>query len=321
MKIQYREFTRPSACEEGEVFSRSWQPDAAPRAIIQIAHGMQEHAGRYDRFARRLAENGWAVYANDHIGHGKSAMGHMGTFSMMPGGFEFLLADMHTLFAYARDEHPDLPCALLGHSMGSIASGIFPARYDDAEILILMGTPAPNALAGFGAVLAGAAARLKGPTAQSPLITRLADANTGAGSSRDPMERNAWLSRDENEVRRAIADPLFGNPFSASAYRELFRALREFGSRKWAGSVKNMPILITAGAADPCGRCGVGPKHYAEALRSSGHTDVTLKLYDGARHELLNELNHTEVEDMLIAFLAQKLESLSAGRNENGHAQ
>ena len=123
MKIQYREFTRPSACGEGEVFSRSWQPDAAPRAIIQIAHGMQEHAGRYDRFARRLAENGWAVYANDHIGHGKSAMGHIGTFSMMPGGFEFLLADMHTLFAYARDEHPDLPCALLGHSMGSIASG------------------------------------------------------------------------------------------------------------------------------------------------------------------------------------------------------
>ena len=96
MKIQYREFTRPSACGEGEVFSRSWQPDSAPHAIIQIAHGMQEHAGRYDRFARRLAENGWAVYANDHIGHGKSAMGHMGTFSLMPGGFEFLLADMHT---------------------------------------------------------------------------------------------------------------------------------------------------------------------------------------------------------------------------------
>ncbi len=310
MEIQYREFTRPSACGEGDVFSRAWLPDTAPRAIIQIAHGMQEHAGRYDRFARRLAANGWAVYANDHIGHGKSAMGHIGTFSLSPGGFEFLLKDMHTLFEYAMREYPGLPRVLMGHSMGSIASGIFPARYDDEDVLILMGTPAPNAMAGLGVLLAGAAAQVKGPTAQSPFITKLADANTGAGSSNDPMKRNAWLSRDENEVRRAIGDPLFGEPFSATAYRELFHALREFGGRGWASRVKDMPILITAGGADPCGHNGAGPRHYYEALRASGHTDVTLKLYDGARHELLNELNHVAVEDMLIDFITRKLAGL-----------
>lgn len=316
MNILYHEFTRPSACGEGDVFSRSWLPDTEPHAIIQIAHGMQEHAGRYDRFARRLAENGWAVYANDHIGHGKSAMGHMGTFSLTPGGFEFLLTDMHTLFQYARKEHPCLPCVLFGHSMGSIASGIFPARYNDADILILMGTPAPNAMAGLGAWLAGVIALIKGPTAQSPFLTKLANANTGAGSSDDPMERNAWLSRDTDAVRRAVDDPLFGKPFSASAYRELFRGLREFGSRSWASRVKDMPILITAGAADPCGRCGAGPKHYCGALLACGHTDVTCRLYEGARHELLNELNHKEVEDMIIAFLAQKLTALPGKQKE-----
>lgn len=310
MEILYRELTRPSACGEGEVFTRVWKPDAAPRAVIQIAHGMQEHAGRYDQFARHLAASGWAVYANDHIGHGKSAMGHLGTFSRRPGGFTFLLQDMHTLFKFATSEHPGLPKVLLGHSMGSIASGIFPARFDDEDILILMGTPAPNALAGIGVLLAGMIAQLKGPTAESPLITKLANANIGSGSSPDPMERNAWLSRDRKEVRRAIEDPLFGEPFSASAYRELFHGLQEFGGRHWAASVKDMPILITAGAADPCGRNGAGPRHYYEALRASGHTDVTLKLYDGAHHELLHEINRAEVEDMLIRFIEEKLSQL-----------
>lgn len=307
MKILYRELTRPSSCGEGDVFTRVWEPDAAPRAIIQIAHGMQEHAGRYDRFALRLAANGWAVYANDHIGHGKSALGHLGTFSRKPGGFAYLLQDMHTLFEFAVSEHPGLPKVLLGHSMGSIASGIFPARFDDEDILILMGTPAPNVLAGLGACLAGMMARLKGPTAESPLITKLANANIGSVSSPDPMERNAWLSRDREEVRRAIEDPLFGEPFSASAYRELFRGLQEFGGRGWAASVKDMPILITAGAADPCGRNGAGPRHYYDALRASGHTDVTLKLYDGAHHELLNETNRAEVEEMLVRYIEEKL--------------
>ncbi len=186
MKILYRELTRPSSCGEGDVFTRVWEPDAAPRAIIQIAHGMQEHAGRYDRFALRLAANGWAVYANDHIGHGKSALGHLGTFSRKPGGFAYLLQDMHTLFEFAVSEHPGLPKVLLGHSMGSIASGIFPARFDDEDILILMGTPAPNVLAGLGACLAGMMARLKGPTAESPLITKLANANIGSVSSPTP---------------------------------------------------------------------------------------------------------------------------------------
>ena len=261
MEILYRELTRPSACGEGDVFTRVWEPNSAPCAIVQIAHGMQEHAGRYDRFARHLAENGYAVYANDHIGHGKSAMGHLGTFSRRPGGFEFLLQDMHTLFELAVSEHPGLPKILLGHSMGSIASGIFPARFDDEDILILMGTPAPNALVGIGVGLAGMIARLKGPTAESPLITKLANANIGSGSSPDPLERNAWLSRDQEEVRRAIEDPLFGEPFSASAYRELFCGLREFGGRNWAASVKDMPVLIMAGTADPCGRNGAGPRH------------------------------------------------------------
>ncbi len=311
MEIDYCEFRRTSSCGEGELCSRVWLPDDTPKAVVQLAHGMQEHAGRYDHFARSLAMIGLAVYANDHIGHGKSAMGHMGTFSLTPGGFSFLLQDMHTLFAYAKQRHPGLPCILLGHSMGSIASGIFPARYNDADVLILMGTPAPNPLAGLGAWLAGIAARVKGPTAESRLITRLAESNMGVHPSHDPLKRNAWLSRDTNEIRWAVEDPLFGKPFSASAYRELFYALREFGGSGWASCIrKDMPVLIMAGTADPCGRNGAAPRHYYEALRASGHTDVTLHLFEGARHELLHETNRDEVENALAEFIVNKLRVL-----------
>ena len=310
MAVLYQNCTRASSCGEGRIFTHIWSPDTPPRAIIQIAHGMQEHAGRYDHFARLLAENGWVVYANDHIGHGRSTMGHMGTFSIKTGGFSFLLEDMHTLFERAATEHPGLPKVLLGHSMGSIASGLFPTRYDDADILILMGTPAPNHLAGAGALLARIIAQWKGPTAVSPFLTQLANANIGSGSSNDPMEQNSWLSRDTAEVRRAVQDPLFGKPFSASAYGELFRGLQAFGSRKWAAQVKNMPVLIIAGGADPCGKNGAGPRHYYEALRASGHTDVTLRLFDGARHEILHETNREEVETVLLAYLEEKLSSL-----------
>ena len=310
MEIRYQEFTHPSACGEGDVFARSWLPDTPPKAIIQIAHGMQEHAGRYDRFARHLAEHGWAVYANDHIGHGRSTMGHMGTFSLKPGGFEFLLQDMHSLFEIAEKNHPGLPVVLFGHSMGSIASGIYPRRFDDAQILILMGTPASNPMVGLGIAMAGSYAKLKGPTAISSMMTKMASANIGSGGSSDPMVANAWLSRDENEVRKATEDPLFGNPFSASAYRELFLGIREFGGKNWGSTVPDIPILITAGGDDSCGNRGAAPKHYYDALIASGHHDVTLKIYDGAHHELLNEINRDEVEEMIFGFITEKLAAL-----------
>ncbi len=313
MEIQYREFTHPSACGEGGVFARVWLPDIPPTAVVQIAHGMQEHAGRYDHFARRLAAQGFAVYANDHIGHGYSDLGHVGTFCLKPGGFEYLLQDMHALFDIAVTEYPGLPKVLLGHSMGSIAAAIYPARYDDEDILILMGTPAPNPMLGFGIALAKNCVRRHGPTAVSPLITKMANADIGGSTSTDPMEFCAWLSRDTEEVRKVLEDPLFGKPFSASAYLELFRGLREFGSRGWAKSVKDMPILITAGSDDSCGGRGAGPRHYDAALRSTGHRDVTLRLYEGARHELLHELNYLEVEDMLTDYIAEKLIQVQKG--------
>lgn len=315
VEIRITELRRPSACGEGDLFSRRWDlPEQKPKAILQIAHGMNEHCGRYDRFARLLAAQGYVVYANDHIGHGNSDFGHRGTFSLQKGGFEFLLQDMKTLYRYAEEEHPGLPRILFGHSMGSIASAVYPARDPNIDLLILMGTPAQNPLGGLGMLIAGITSTLSGRTKRSQFLIRASEADMGK-CALDPMERNRWLSRDENEVRKFVGDPLRGETFSASAYGEMLAALREFGSRNWPRTIPEIPVLITAGAADSVGKCGAGPKFYYQRLLAAGHQDVTLRPYDGARHELLNETNREEVTADLLAYLDEKTEKILSRRN------
>ncbi|MBE6884139.1 MAG: alpha/beta hydrolase [Ruminococcaceae bacterium] len=314
--IETRELTGISASGEEGLFSRCWLPEKEPRAVIQIAHGMNEHSGRYDRFARFLVSNGFAVFANDHIGHGRSDMGHPRTFSMKKGGFDYLLKDMHTLYDYAMRLYPGLPTALFGHSMGSIAAGLYVERYNEPETLILCGTPLQNPMAGLGGVVAKATTLLKGRTAVSSLLSKAAQKGMSEGE-KDPYKAAAWLTRDAAEIEKFVKDPLSGGEFSASAYGELLGALKEFGSVKWAKKVKDIPILVTGGTADTCGGCGKAPKYYYERLIENGRTDVTLKLWNDCRHELLNELNRKDVEMYMLDFLQEKLQLTEAAEGTN----
>ena len=304
--IEIRELMGESASGEKGLFSRCWLPTKEPRAVIQIAHGMNEHCGRYDRFAKMLAQNGFAVFANDHIGHGRSDMGHPRTFSMKKGGFEFLLEDMHQLYNYAMQLYPGLPVALFGHSMGSIAAGLYVKRYNEPEALILCGTPSQNPIAPIGIALARTTELFKGRTAVSRFLVKASQKGMSEGEP-DPYKAAMWLTRDEEITRRFAEDPLCGGEFSASAFGDLLGGLMEFGSVKWAKSVKDIPILVTGGAADTCGDLGKAPKYYYERLVENGRTDVTLKLWNDCRHEILNELNKDDVEEYMLAFLKEKL--------------
>ena len=304
MEFLREEYWRNSSSGEGKIFSQAWLPKEAPRAILQIAHGMSEHSGRYDHFAALLAENGFAVFANDHIGHGNSAMGHMGTLAMKDGGFHFLLEDMHTLYHFAEEKLKEkgekLPRILFGHSMGSIAAADYTACYGDIQGLILMGTPAQNPMASFGIWLGRTISRRKGYAASSPFITQI------SGTKVDPNKiEHCWLSRNVTEVKRYIADPLNGKCFAASSFAEMLTGLRDWGSRDWAAKIPDIPILITAGGADPIGHFGKGPQSYYDRLVSSGHEKVKLQIYPEARHELLHELNQEQVEMSLLEFLKE----------------
>ena len=193
--IEIRELNGASASGEDGLFSRCWLPTEEPKAVIQLAHGMNEHSGRYDRFARLLAENGFAVFANDHIGHGRSDMGHPRTFSVKKGGSEFLLDDMHGLYDYAMKLYPGLPVALFGHSMGSIAAGLYVARYNEPEALILCGSPTQNPAASFGIVLARTTELFRGRTGVNNLLYKASQKGMSNGEP-DPYKAAMWLTRD-----------------------------------------------------------------------------------------------------------------------------
>ena len=308
MAVTLREFTHPSLNGEGDLFSRAWIPDA-PRAVLQIAHGMCEHSGRYMRIGNLLAENGYAVFMNDHCGHGRSAMGHPGTFALQKHGFDFVLGDMRTLFDLAGEEFPRLPKVLLGHSMGSILAGIYGDRWGKTLAgLVLMGTPSPNPAAEFCVLLADAIARSKGFTYDSALLDRITGGATSGRTDAPPLERKQWLTHDQDVIRAYVEDPLCGFEFSASATAELAGGLREFGSPRWgAGVPKKLPVLILAGEEDRCGADGEAPRHYYAQLRKYGVRDAELRLIPGARHEVLNETNHAVADAVLLEWLRTRI--------------
>lgn len=310
VSVTVKEWFRPAASGWGRIFSRSWTGES-PRALLVIAHGMAEHSGRYDHFARFLAENGFAVYMNDHAGHGRSAQvkGHFAD----KNGWDCVLRDLHALRLEAQQAHPGLPVFWMGHSMGSFLSRCYITRHGEGlSGCVLCGTMGKNPGAALGKALAMAQERLMGPRAAGKKLNRLA---TGTYNRRiqNPVNSSAWLSRDEKVCRDFEADPLSNFPFTAAGYRDLFTGLLEISSPQWAQGVpKDLPILLIAGEEDPVGDYGRGPRQVEGWLGQAGISDLTLKLYPGMRHEVLNELGKEQVYGDVLDWLLQRLEGESA---------
>lgn len=291
--IERKEWTRPASSGQGEIFSRLWAGEK-PRAILEIAHGMAEHSGRYDAFAAYMAEQGFAVCMNDHAGHGKSAVvqGHFAE----ENGWDFVVEDLHALMEEVKGRYPGLPCFLMGHSMGSFLSRSYLVTHGEGlSGCILCGTMGTNPGARWGRLLAALQKKIKGPRSPGKLLDRLA---TGGYNKRiqNPVNRSAWLSTVDEVCRAYETDPDCGFVFTAAGYEDLFSAVMAVNSREWAGKVPaGVPIYLVAGEEDPVGNYGKGVREVYERLRAAGKTDTRLKLYPGKRHELLNESNREEV--------------------------
>jgi len=268
-------------------------PDA-PRAVIQVLHGMGEHARRYARFAEAAAARGFAVVAHDHRGHGPQPV--VRNYLAATNGWEQLVADTLAVHEWAKNEHPGAPQVLLGHSMGSFVAQHFAMLHGARlDALLLSGSNWPVRLQLWaGHLLALFECRRLGERQASPLLDRIGiDAfNRRFEPARTPLD---WLSRDEQEVDRYIADPLCGGPYTAGLWRDLTRGLLAISTDDAVNRVPtDLPILITGGSDDPVGgdkRLGLLALHYAQ----TGHNRLSVKLYPGARHELLNETNRDDV--------------------------
>jgi len=298
-----------TASDGVQVYVRNWLPEGEPKALMLIAHGMAEHGARYERLAEKLTAAGFAVWVPDHRGHGKTGeMGELGYFADKEG-FRRVIDDLHEVAVQASSTNSGLPLFLLGHSMGSFLSQGYIALYGEGlSGCILSGTsgPMPKALLGGGKAVAALGCLFKGRHAKAPLADKLS-----FGSYNDAFKPNRtrfdWLSRDNAEVDKYIADPFCGFLCSYGFFKDLLAGFAFIHDPSTMRRIpQSLPVYLVAGAADPVGAASGSVDRLAEMYRELGIKDVEEKLYKDARHEVLNELNRGEVMADILAWLEKR---------------
>jgi alpha-beta hydrolase superfamily lysophospholipase len=288
-------------------FVHRWAPDGAPpRAVVQIAHGLAEHGGRYRRLAAALTGSGYEVYANDHRGHGRSVRSprDLGWFADR-GGWDTCIDDLRRLRERIGRDHPGVPVVLLGHSMGSFMAQHFIALHGDALAgVVLSGSGGrPPASIRAAALLARIERLRLGRRGHSALLQALTFGafNKRFAPARTPFD---WLSRDPAEVDTYIADPLCGFPVSVQLTIDVLGGIAEAtGPRRQAGIPAALPVHVIAGTRDPVSDGTRTLALLLAAYRAAGLRHVTHRFYPEARHELFNETNRDEVTVDVIAWL------------------
>ncbi len=281
-----------------------WQDDEkSPVGVVQIAHGVAEHIGRYDDFARFLAENGFVVCGNDHLGHGKSIESEADLGYVFEGDHANMVRDMNTLHNIMSKRYPDVPYIMFGHSMGSFLARIYTAAFGErlsGAIYCGTGQLPPAVLA------------LRDPV--ETLMDKMAENSTAPASISNLFGKLtkkmlkgdsefAWLSRNEENIRNYIADPLCGFPFTSALTKELLILAVKASAPDWASRLpKELPVLIISGAKDPVGMNGRGVLAVSDALVEAG-IEPEVILYPADRHEILNEEDKDKVYGDILKFL------------------
>ena len=286
-----------------------WHPAGEPAAVVQLAHGIAEYALRYEPFAQFMTAHGFLVTANDHLGHGSSVSAAAPRLSFGPkDGWRHAVEDLHTLRCLIGQRYPALPYYALGHSMGSFLMRTYLILYPgtvDGAILLGTGQTLSPVLA-VGRVLTAAAVRRGGFDQASPFVEQLVFGayNRAFSPNRTPCD---WLSASEENVNRYQSDPLCGGAVSAGLFADLLGGIAFLQS---PGNLRRMdpsiPVLFLSGAQDPVGRMGKGVRQAYESFQRVGVKDVSLKLYAGLRHEILNESSRYEVYTDILNWLMQR---------------
>lgn len=308
--VKMSDFTFPSASDNHSIHCRLWQPDSDIRAVVQIVHGVAEHIGRYNDFAEFLTEHGFAVVGDDHLGHGLSVNDstELGWFAETDG-WQKIVQDEKTLRDLMWEKFPGIPLVLLGHSMGSFMARTYIGWYpEDFDACILSGTGhTPGAVCRAGRMLARREIRRHGSKYCSASLQKKAFGSYLKGIE-NPIGANDWICRDESVIRAYDADPLCGFPGTAELMYEMMLGLEQIGNNSLLVKMKkDLPILFISGEADPVGGWGKSVRTVFDRFKGIGMQDVTIKIYPGARHEVLNEINKQEVWADVLAWLDRKI--------------
>jgi alpha-beta hydrolase superfamily lysophospholipase len=271
-----------------------WGDHHEPRGVIQIAHGLGEHIGRYAELADFLVEDEFVVYGNDHRGHGLTAKlsGSFGDFG--PGGFDQLVDDMVALRVIAKNEHPDKPYILLGHSLGSFAAQQFVLDHSHSiDGLALSGSGALDGLA-----------RLAQSLAPGEDLMKLM--NAAFEPARTPMD---WISRDNAQVDAFVNDPLCFPTLKPESMQSFVGAFLRLADPREIRKIRDdLPIYIFSGSNDPVGQRLEGVRVLIDRYRSAGLTSIAHDFYTGGRHEMLHETNRRDVITNLLVWISGVLD-------------
>ncbi len=310
---KFEDFFFESSTGVNRIHARKCIPDTEARAVVQIAHGIAEHINRYDDFMMFLAEHGFVAVGNDHLGHGQTftSEAERGFFAE-ENGWDRVVDDMDRLREQMRKEYPDLPYIFFGHSMGSFLTRTylirFPERYDAA---IISGTGHQGkALVLGGLAVANFLVKTKGARANGQMLNDMAFGSY-CKKIENPRTPFDWLSRDPSSVDKYIADPNCGFVAKLGLYRDMLTGVKFITSQANIDSMsKEQPIYFMSGDADPVGDYGKGVEAAYNAFCKAGLKDVTIRLYPDGRHEMLNEVNKTQVFQDILNWLNAKLPKL-----------
>jgi len=283
-------FTYP-AKDGAEIVGYRWDPAGKPRGAVQLTHGMGEHVRRYDALARALTDRGLVAYGQDHRGHGATARSEEELGQLGADGWRQLVTDIDLLVSRIHDEQPGLPLVLLAHSMGSFAVQQYLLDHSDrVDAVVLTGTTALDQ---------------HEPALDLDKPIDLTAFNAAFQPARTESD---WLSRDEAIVDAYIADPRCGFGIDTDAAKDMFAGARRMAEPGQVGAVRpDLPLYIAAGELDPVNANLALLNVLVDRYRAAGLTDVTVRTYPGARHEILNETNRDEVVAGILDWIDQVL--------------
>jgi len=293
----------------GKIHGCRWMPEGEPKAVLQIVHGIAEFIERYDAFANYLTKHGFVVVAEDHMGHGQSINGD-GIQGYFHGGWFTAVEDTYQLLRDTKEDYPNVPYILFGHSMGSFMARTILCKYPDSGIT--------------AAIICGTAWQ---PAFALPALIKIIDGICKKGDETQPNEKLQgmvfgsynnkvehprtsfdWLTRDAKIVDAYVAHPLCGFTASAGLLREMMRGIHYIEQPQNLAMMKrDLPVFFIAGGDDPVGSYGKGIHKCVAEFKKAGMTDVSVRIYPLCRHEILNEINKEEIFEDVVEWIFKKI--------------
>lgn len=308
--VERVEFFYDSRDNEHKIRALKWIPEGEIKAVLQLVHGMAEHVERYDEFARWMAEKGFLVVAEDHLGHGKSVKNpdEYGFFCEKDA-LTIVLRDIHRLKKITQEGNPGKKYFMLGHSMGSLLLRNYIFKYGKGiDGAILTGTASqPSYMTRSGLAILKTMQSVKGSHCRSMAASKLVNGDYN-GRIQNPRTPFDWLSHNEENIDKYIEDEMCGYLFTLNGFITMVTAVDRMNDKKLLAAMpKELPVIFMSGAEDPVGNYGEGVKRSYGQFINAGMINTKMKLYPELRHEILNEPCREDIFEDIYSFLTKNI--------------